>query len=190
MSIFGGVVFFWKKCQFMQKSVSFWANEGILKYMIKSCCASKWGKVTSISLNINFLPKMSILCKKKNEILGKMLNFPLSVYYYWSWSFFCKKKSLFLEKSDILCESLYTLTNCLILVKYYNFFGYVSIFIKAFHLLEYCYFDSKYHILQWYFGQKCHFPRRNTNIEGYFHFSSKWSLFSKIIVSSGHSKFS
>ena len=147
----------------MQKRVSFWANEWILKYMIKSCCASKWGKVTSVSLNINFLPKMSILCKKKkkkNEILGEMLNFPLSVHYYWNWSFFCKKKCLFLEKSDILCESLYTLTNCLILVKNYNFFGYVSIFIKVFHLLEYCYFDSKYHILLWYFGQKCHFPSK------------------------------
>ena len=154
--------FLLKKMSIYAKSVSFWANEWILKYMIKSCCASKWGKVTSVSLNINFLPKMSILCKKKKyEILEKMLNFPLSVHYYWNWSFFCKKKKcLFLEKSDILCESLYTLTNCLILIKNYNFFGYVSIFIKVFHLLEYCYFDSKYHILQWYFGQKCHFPSK------------------------------
>ena len=119
----------------------------------------KWQVFLSISI---FFQKCQFCVKKKkkNEILGKMLNFPLSVHYYWNWSFFCKKKCLFLEKSDILCESLYTLTNCLILVKNYNFFGYVSIFIKAFHLLEYCYFDSKYHILQWYFGQKCHFPSK------------------------------
>ena len=147
----------------MQKSVSFWANEWILKYMINSCCASKWGKVTSVSLNINFLPKMSILCKKK-----KKWNFRRNVEFSIKCPlllkliiFFCKKKCLILEKSDILCESLYTLTNCLILVKKnYNFFGYVLIFIKVFHLLEYCYFDSKYHILQWYFGQKCHFPSK------------------------------
>ena len=29
-----------------------------------------WGKVTSVSVNINFGGKMSILCKK-NEILGR-----------------------------------------------------------------------------------------------------------------------
>ena len=145
----------------MQKSVSFWANEWILKYMIKSCCASKWGKVTSVSLNINFLPKMSILCKKKKWNFRKNVEFSIKCPLLLKLIiFFVKKKCLFLEKSDILCESLYTLTNCLILVKNYNFFGYVSIFIKVFHLLEYCYFDSKYHILQWYFGQKCHFPSK------------------------------
>ena len=40
-------------------------------------------------------------------------------------------------------------------------------------------------VFHWYKRKSC----RNTNIEGYFHDSSKWSLFSKIIVSSGHSKF-
>ena len=34
------------------------------------------------------------------------------------------------------------------------------IFIKVFHLLENCYFDSKYHFVQWYFGQGCHFPSK------------------------------
>ena len=40
-------------------------------------------------------------------------------------------------------------------------------------------------VFHWYKRKSCW----NTNIEGYFHFSSKWSLFSKIIVSSGHFKF-
>ena len=40
-------------------------------------------------------------------------------------------------------------------------------------------------VFHWYKQKSC----RNANIEGYFHFSSKWSLFSKIIVFSGHSKY-
>ena len=38
--------------------------------------------MTRVSVNINFGAKMSILCKKKNEILGEMLTFTLSVHYY------------------------------------------------------------------------------------------------------------
>ena len=41
-------------------------------------------------------------------------------------------------------------------------------------------------LFHWYKRKSC----RNTNIEGYFHFSSKWSLFSKMFVSSGDIKFS
>ena len=67
-----------------------------------------WGKVTSVSVNINFGAKMSILCKKC-EILGEMLTFSLSVPYYWKW-LCCCKICLFLEKCDFLCEGLYTLT--------------------------------------------------------------------------------
>ena len=33
-------------------------------------------------------------------------------------------------------------------------------FIIVFLLLENCYFDSKYHFIQRYFGQKCHFPSK------------------------------
>ena len=75
-----------------------------------------WGKITSVSVNINFGAKMLILCKKKNEILREMLTFSLSVDYYWKWLSFCKM-CLFLEKSDFLCEGLYTLTKCQILIK-------------------------------------------------------------------------
>ena len=74
-----------------------------------------WGKVTSVSVNINFGAKMSILCEK-NWNLGEMLTFSLSVDYYWKWLSFCKM-CLFLEKSDFLCEGLYILTKCQILIK-------------------------------------------------------------------------
>ena len=32
--------------------------------------------------------------------------------------------------------------------------------LKYFICWNIVYFDSKYHILQWYFGQKCHFPSK------------------------------
>ena len=91
-----------------------------------------------------------------------MLTFSIKVLYYWKWLSFCKI-CLFLEKCDLLCEGLYTLTKCQNLIKTFNFLGYVNlfnviIFIKW--LLENCYFDSKYHFLQWYFGQECHFPSK------------------------------
>ena len=66
-----------------------------------------WGKVTSVSVNINFGARMSLFCAKKIEILGEMLTFSLSVHYYWKWLSFCKI-CLFLEKCDFLSEGLYT----------------------------------------------------------------------------------
>ena len=78
-----------------------------------------WGKVTSVSVNINFGAKMSILCEKI-EILGEMWIFSLSVHYYWKWSSFCKI-CLFLEKSNFLFEGLYTLIKYQILIKSFNF---------------------------------------------------------------------
>ena len=71
--------------------------------------------------------------------------------------------ALFLsENCDFLCECLYTSRNCRILIKTLIFlrkclFVHVLIFIKVLYLLENCYFDSKYHFIRWYFGQKCHF---------------------------------
>ena len=67
-----------------------------------------WGKITSVSVNINFGAKMLILCKKK-DILREMLTFSLSMHYHWKWISFCKI-CLFLEKCEFLCEGLYTLT--------------------------------------------------------------------------------
>ena len=69
-----------------------------------------WSKITSVSVNINFVQKCQF-CAKRIEILGEMLTFSLSVDYYWKWLSFCKM-CLFLEKSDFLCEGLYTLTKC------------------------------------------------------------------------------
>ena len=55
--------------------------------------------------------------KKKIEILGEMLTFWLSVHYYWKWLSFFGKICLFLEKCDFLCQGLYALTKCQILIK-------------------------------------------------------------------------
>ena len=75
-----------------------------------------WGKVTSVSVNVNFGGKKCQFCAKKIYILGEMLTFSLSVHYYWKWLSFCKI-CLFLEKCEFLCEGLYTLTKCQILIK-------------------------------------------------------------------------
>ena len=133
------------------KSANFWWRCFLLEVNV-NLCKKQWGKMTSVSININFLAKMSNLWKI-DENLGEMLTFPLSVHYYWKWSCFCKT-CLFLEKCDFLCEGLYTLTNCLILVKKkkLQFLRIMLIFIKVFNLLENCYFDSKYHFVQWYLG--------------------------------------
>ena len=94
---------FGKKCQFMQKTLDFGQMSEFLSIVIKSCCAKKCGKMTRVSLNINFLPKMSILHKKKkSEILGEMLNFPLSFYYYWKLS----KTDIFQKQRILLQENL------------------------------------------------------------------------------------
>ena len=119
----------------------------------------KWQVFLSISI---FFQKCQFCVKqKKRWNFRRNVEFSIKCPLLLKLIIFFVKKMLILEKSDILCESLYTLTNCLILVKNYSFFGYVLIFIKVFLLLEYCYFDSKYHILQWYFGQKCHFPSKS-----------------------------
>ena len=74
MSIFGGIVFFWWKITFYAKSVSFWANEWISKFIDKIISRKLWGKVTSVSVNINFGAKVSILCEK-NWNFGRNVDF-------------------------------------------------------------------------------------------------------------------
>ena len=102
--------------------------------------------------NVNFV-------RKKIEILGEILTFPLSGHYYWKWSSFCKI-CLFLDKCDFLYEGLYTLIKYQILIKNFHFLVFVDlhvlIFIKVFNLLENCYFDPKYHFVQFL----CHFPSK------------------------------
>ena len=75
-----------------------------------------WGKITSVSVNINFGEKKMLILCKKNEILREMLTFSLSMHYHWKWLSFCKI-CLFLDKCDFLCEGLYTLTKWQILIK-------------------------------------------------------------------------
>ena len=61
-----------------------------------------WGKVTSVSVNINSGVNMSILCKKKIEIMGEMLTFSLSVQYYWKWLSFLQNMLIF----KTMCQNL------------------------------------------------------------------------------------
>ena len=64
-----------------------------------------WDKVTSVSVNINFGAKMSILCKKC-ENLGEMLTFSLSVPYYWKW-LLLQNMPIFLENVTFLWRFIY-----------------------------------------------------------------------------------
>ena len=119
------------------------------------------GKVTSVSLNIKFYAKMSILCKKKLKFWEKCWLFHLVSTTIKSDHLFAKHAHLKKQKKkkcDVFCEGLYTVTNCLVLVKKnFNFLRYIKLYVVI--LLENWYFDSKYFV-QWYFGQKCHFPNK------------------------------
>ena len=91
------------------------------------------------------------------------------MHYYWKWISYWKT-FLFSENYDcrILIKTSIFFRKCL--------FVHVFIFIKVFYLLENCYFDSKYHFIWWYFGQKCHFPSR-IYISGGIHSLDKLSNF-------------
>ena len=54
--------------------ICFWANEWISKYSDKIMSCKLWGKLTSVSVNINFGGNMSILCKK-NWNFGRNVDF-------------------------------------------------------------------------------------------------------------------
>ena len=122
-----------------------------------------WSKVTSVFLNINFCAKMSVL-GKNNWSSVRNVDFLKLVHYYWKWISYWKT-CLFSENFDFLCECLYTLRNCRILIKTSIFlrkclFVHVLIFIRVFRLLKNCYFDSKYDFIRWHFGQKYHFSNK------------------------------
>ena len=119
------------------------------------------GKVTSVSLNIDFMQKCQFCVEKlkfwenvdfyiKCPLLLKVIMFLQSILIF-------KKMWLFVWKY-IYINKLSSSGK-----KNFNFLGYIKlyvvIFIKVFHLLENCYFDSKYHFVHWYFGQKRHFPK-------------------------------
>ena len=152
---------FGKKCHFMQKVLVFGQMSEFLSTVIKSCRANfgvKWRVFFSTSI---FVQKCQFWEKKKLNFVRNVDFFQTIVHYYWKWTSYWKTY-LFSENCDFLCDCLYTSTNCRILIKTLIFlrkclFVHVLIFIKVFYLLENCYFDSKYHSIRWYFGQKCHF---------------------------------
>ena len=145
---------------FYAKSVSFWPNEWIFKYSDKIMSCKLWSKVTSVFLNINFCAKMSIFGKKK-------LNFVRNVDFFKQLCTTTESEHLigkhaYFQKLVTFCVIVYIHQETRILIKTLIFlrkclFVHVLIFIKVFYLLENCYFDSKYHFIRWYFGQKCHF---------------------------------
>ena len=164
---------------FYAKSVSFWPNEWIFKYIDKIMSCKLWSKVTSVFLNINFCAKMSILGKKnwiswemliffkqlctttesehligKHAYIQKIVTFSVIVYIH--------------QETRILIKTLIFLRKCL--------FVHVLIFIRVFLLLENCYFDSKYDFIRWHFGKKCHFPSK-IYISGGINFWEKSSNF-------------
>ena len=100
----------------MQKALVFGQMSEFLSTVIKSCCANFWGKVTSVSLTINFLAKMSVLFKK-NEILGRDVDFSI--------------KCPLLLKVIIFLQNMPIFRNisCLILVKNFNFLGYTILYM-------------------------------------------------------------
>ena len=106
-----------------------------------------WGKVTSV-LSISILVQKCQFCAKKNWNFGRNVDFFINCALLLKVIIFFCKICLFLEKCDFLKNSKDMLI-CIVLI-----------FIQVFHLLESCYFDSKYHFLQWNFGQECHFPSK------------------------------
>ena len=160
------VSFWWRyfplvKNVILCKSVSFWPNEWIFKYSDKIMSCKLWSKSDECFSQHQFLCKNVNFGKKKIEFREKCWFFQTIVHYYWKWTSYWKT-CLFSENCDFLCDCLYTSRNCRILIKTSIFlrkflFVHVLIFIKVFYLLENCYFDSKYHFIRWYFGQKCHF---------------------------------
>ena len=113
---FGYVSFTGKSENLVETAQSFWANEWISKYSDKIMLCKLWGKVTSVSININFGRKMSILCKKKIEILGEMLTFLM-------------KCALLLKVIIFLQNMLIFKTMCQNLITKFNFLGYVNLFM-------------------------------------------------------------
>ena len=137
-----------------------------------------WSKVTSVFLNINFCAKTLILGKKWNfvrnvDFLKQLCTTTESEYLIGKHSYFQKIMtfvwlSIYIKKLSNSDKNFYFFRKCL--------FVHVFIFIKVFYLLENCYFDSKYHFIRWYFGQKCHFPSR-IYISGGIHSLDKLSNF-------------
>ena len=140
----------------MQKVLVFGQMSEFLSTVIKSCRANfrvKWRVFFSTTI---FVQKCQFW-GKKIEILREMLTFSNNcalllkvnillenmLIFRKLWLF--KWMSMYIKKLSILIKTSIFLRKCL--------FVHVLIFIKVFHLLENCYFDSKYHFIRWYFGK-------------------------------------
>ena len=94
--------FFFSKKYFYAKIASFWANESISNSSDKIMSCKLWGKITSVSVNINFGAKMSFLCEK-NWNFGKNVDFfikcalLLALFSFSRNNILCKKRQ-FLDK--------------------------------------------------------------------------------------------
>ena len=163
----------------MQKVLVFGQMSEFLSTVIKSCRANFGVKWRVFFSTLIFVQKCQFWEKKLNFVRNVDF-FQTIVHYYWKWTSYLKTCS-FSENCDFLCDCLYTSRNCRILIKTSIFlrkclFVHVLIFIGVFLLLENCYFDSKYHFIRWYFGQKCHFPSK-IYISGGIDFLEKSSIF-------------
>ena len=147
---------FVKKSHFMQKVLVFGQMSEFLSTVIKSSRAKLWGKVTSVFLNINFCAKLSIFWEK-NWNFVRNFDFFKQLCSTSECEYLIGKHAYF-QKIVTFCVIVYISRNCRILIKTSIFlrkclFVHVLIFIKVFYLLENCYFDSKYHLIRWYFGK-------------------------------------
>ena len=138
------------------KSVSFWANEWISKYIDKIMSCKLWGKVTSVSVNINFGARMSLFYEK-NWNFGRNVDFFIKCALLLKVIIFLPYMLIFRKMWLIVWRFIYInkVSNSEKNIQFLRYvrFVYVLIFIKVFNLLENCYFDSKYHLVQRYFGQ-------------------------------------
>ena len=100
-----------------------------------------FGKKIEILWGILTFSNNCALLVSVNILLENMLIFRKCWLFVWL-SIYIKKLSNLIKTSIFLRKFL---------------FVHVLIFIKVFYLLENCYFDSEYHFIRWYFGQKCHF---------------------------------
>ena len=151
----------------MQKVLVFGQMREFLSTVIKSCRANfgvKWRVFFSTSI---FVQKCQFWAQKI-EIVWEML----TVHYYWVW--ICYWKTCLFSETKIWKKTSIFLRKCLF----------------VFHLLENCYFDSKYHFIRWYFGQKCHFPSKIYISSGIYSFEKSSSFLRKgvnLVVNYGKS---
>ena len=87
--------------------------------------------MTSVSVNINFGARMSLFYEK-NWNFSRNVDFFIRCALLLKVIIFLHNMFIFLEKGDFMCEGLYTLTKCQILIKKFSFLVYVALFVLIF----------------------------------------------------------